>query len=306
MKNLLFLLIIAQTQLFAQPEVAFMLNDSGLIPEGLTYNPLEKAFFIGSINKHKILKIFDDGRVVDFASPRQDGLGEVLGLKVDSSNQHLWVCSNEIQDGVAVRSMIHQYSLEDYKLIQKFQLNEKGHLFNDIDVAAGQVFITDSDANSIYQVSHENGLQLFLKDERLRFCNGLAFNSNARKLFVSSFTGLYSLDIKTKKLDRLHLTGYHLFGVDGLYLFKNSLVGIQNTSFPESVNQYLFNEKQDGFSSARTLVAADHRFDVPTTGAIADGWFYFIANSQMGNFENGTIKDLSKLKEVVILKVKLR
>jgi hypothetical protein len=271
-------------------EIAFTVTEKDLIPEGLAYNPADKSFFISSIHKHKIVRILSDGRCEDFTFSRQDGLGEILGMKIDAVNQHLWACSNEVENGVATKSMIHQYNLTTKKLIQKSELNEKGHLFNDLDFANGRIFITDSDANSIYIVSDENKLQFFFKDEKLKYCNGLAFNSSGTKLFISSFTGLYSLDTKTKKLERLRLPGYHLFGIDGLYLYKKSLVGIQNTSFPESVNQYFFNENQDGFSAAKNLVAADRHFNVPTTGAIVNDWFYFIANSQMDNLEMALLK----------------
>lgn len=286
-------------------ETAFSLTEKDLIPEGLAYNPIDSSFFIGSIYKHKIVKVSSDGRCEDFTSSRQDGLGEVLGMKVDSANQHLWVCSNEFGNGIAVKSMIHQYNLSTKKLINKIELNEKGHLFNDLDFADGRFFITDSDSSSIYTISKEQQLQLFIKDEKLKYCNGLAFTGSGTKIIVSSFNGIYSLDFKTRILERLRLPGYHVFGIDGLYCYKNSVVGIQNTSFPESVNQYFFNEKQDGFTMVKNLVVADSQFNIPTTGAISNGWFYFIANSQMGNLENGVIKDTSALKDILILKVKL-
>ena len=305
MKQLTPLLIFLSSNLFAQVELAFTLTEKDLIPEGLAYNPKDNSFFVSSIHKHKIVRISDNGVCDDFTSSRQDGLGEVLGMKVDTVNQHLWVCSNEVVDGVTTVSMAHQYNLANKKLIRTFVLNEKGHLFNDVDIANGQVYITDSDANSIYTISKTGQLQVYLTDEKLKYCNGLAFNSSGTILLVSSFSGLYALDMKTRKLERMRLPGYHVFGIDGLYCYKNSLIVIQNTSFPESINQYFFNDNISGLSMAKNLVTADSRFAIPTTGAIANGWFYFIANSQLDNFENGLIKDPSKLKDVFILRVKI-
>lgn len=286
-------------------EIAFVITEKDLIPEGLAYNPVDKSFYISSIHKHKIVKISSDGRCEDFTSSSQDGLGEVLGMKVDSADQSLWVCNNEVENGIAIKSMIHQYNLRTRELVQKFELNESGHLFNDLDIANDRIFITDSDSGSIYTISKRASLQLLFKDERLKYCNGLALDSNGAKLFVSSFTGVYSFNIQTRQVEQLRLPGYHVFGIDGLYRYKNSLVGIQNTSFPESINQYFFNEKLNGFAEARNLVVADSRFDVPTTGVIVNGWFYFIANSQMSNLENGSVNPNAKLKDVLILKVKL-
>jgi hypothetical protein len=61
----------------------------------------------------------------------------------------------------------------------------------------------------------------------------------------------------------------------------------------------------DKIESARVLVANHTLFDIPTTGVIVNDWFYFIANSQMSNLEKGKIIDPSRLKEVVIMKIKL-
>jgi hypothetical protein len=47
-------------------------------------------------------------------------------------------------------------------------------------------------------------------------------------------------------------------------------------------------------------------FQEPTTGAIAGDEFYYIANSQLGSYDNeGNLWPMDKLNEVVILKTKL-
>jgi len=55
----------------------------------------------------------------------------------------------------------------------------------------------------------------------------------------------------------------------------------------------------------RKSLFADHpQFNIPTTGTVAGSWFYFIANSQLTNYDAGKIKDPSRLEEVLILRVK--
>ena len=46
-------------------------------------------------------------------------------------------------------------------------------------------------------------------------------------------------------------------------------------------------------------------FDIPTTGVVVNDWFYFIANSQMSNLGKDKIIDPEKLKEILIMKVRL-
>ena len=46
-------------------------------------------------------------------------------------------------------------------------------------------------------------------------------------------------------------------------------------------------------------------FDIPTTGAVAGGTFYFVANSQLRNYGAQGIVDRAKLRPISILKVRL-
>lgn len=288
----------------AQIDTAFIIPQKDLIPEGLAYNPKDNTFYLSSINKHKIVKIYPNGRTTDFTRQDQDGLGEVLGLRVDSARQQLWVCSNDQQENHE-KSMLHHYDLATGKLLEKYEVIGRGHLFNDVVCGAdGSVFVTDSDGQSIYQV-FDHTLSLFLSDDRLRYCNGLTFMEDETTLLISSFNGLYRLNITSKELAIVRMPGYHVSGLDGLYRFKNALIGIQNTSFPESINLYELNETSKQITSATNLVSQHPALDMMTTGAIAQGWFYFIANSQLSNFEHGKIVHPEKLRDVVILKIKL-
>src|SRR5882762_11191566 len=90
---ILFLLSAAFHLSFAQHvEIAFRLSEKDLIPEGIAFDPLTKSFYVSSINKRKIVKVDETGSVSDFISSRQDGIGEVLGLKVAQGK--LWSCNN--------------------------------------------------------------------------------------------------------------------------------------------------------------------------------------------------------------------
>ena len=80
-------------------EIAFRIVEKDLIPEGITYDPSTKFFYIGSINKRKIVRKNETGNVSDFISPKQEGIGEVLGLKI--VNGKLWACNNLSNDTVS-------------------------------------------------------------------------------------------------------------------------------------------------------------------------------------------------------------
>src|SRR6478736_7794313 len=286
-------------------EIAFRLAEKDLIPEGITYDPSTKSFYVSSINKRKIVKIDEKGKVSDFVSSGQDGIGEVLGLKVAQGK--LWAC-NDLTSGTTSQAMIHQFDLADGKLIRKwvFQVPGESHLFNDLTISlVGEAFISDSDYGAIYRVSDDNkNPELWIKEDRLKDINGIAILPDGH-IVVNASQGFYRIDILTKQIKTLPFAGYFPLGIDGLSIYQQSLIGIQNVVFPESVNQYYLNNTFDQIEKARVLVANHEKFDVPTTGTIVGDWFYFVATSQLLNYENGKIKDPYKLKEVLIMRVPL-
>ncbi len=306
---LLFLTVTGRIASAQQTTIAFTLKEKDLILEGLTYDSIYNVFYAGSIHKRKIITLVPGKSAVDFITEGQDQIGEVLGLRVDALRRLLWVCNNSGAEQTKKHWGVHVYDLATRKLIKKFELppSDESHLFNDLVITkTGDVYITDSDFSSIYKVSLQGKLELFLTSEQLVYCNGITLSTDEKKLIVSSFKGVYQIDLTTKKMERMNLPGYHVFGLDGLYTYKRSLIGIQNTSFPESINQYFLSEDKASFSHAEVLATNLPEFDMPTTGVIAGDWFYFIANSQLGNYEKGEIIEESKLKDVVIMKVRLR
>jgi len=248
-----------------------------------------QSFYVSSINKRKIVKIDERGKVSDFISSEQDGIGEVLGLKV--ADGKLWAC-NTLSSDTMSRAMIHQFDLRRGKLIRKWILQVKGenHLFNDLAIAtSGEAFISDSDNGAIYWVSQNTEKpELWIKDPRLRDINGIAITKDG-DVVVNASHGFYKINPMTKQIKTLAFAGYFPLGIDGLSSYQQSLIGIQNVVFPASINQYYLNGALNQIDSARVLVANHKEFDIPTTGTIVGDWFYFIANSQLLNFENEKI-----------------
>jgi hypothetical protein len=302
---LIFYTGISQLSVAQNAEVAFRLVEKDLIPEGITFDPSTKSFYVSSINKRKIVKIDELRKVSDFISSGQDGIGEVLGLKVAGGK--LWSCSNLSNDTIS-KAMIHQFDLSNGKLIRKWILpiKEERHLFNDLAITAhGEAYISDSDFGAIYRVStSEEKPELWIKDTRLRDINGITVVKDG-DIVANASNGFYKMNPVTKEVKELPFPGYFPLGIDGLCTYQQSLIGIQNVVFPVSINQYFLNSDLDQIDKARVLVANHPKFDIPTTGTVAADWFYFIANSQLFNFEKGKIKDPLKLKEVLIMRVRL-
>lgn len=103
----------------------------------------------------------------------------------------------------------------------------------------------------------------------------------------------------------LPFPNYLPLGIDGLSFYKQSLIGIQNVTYPVSINQYYLTASLDQIEKARVLTYDHPEWDIPTTGVMVDNWFYFVANSQMRNLDKKKIINPSQLKDVLIMKVRV-
>ena len=120
--------------------------------------------------------------------------------------------------------------------------------------------------------------------------------------------GISLIEVSTRKVRAVApAPGISLFGVDGLYYYRNSLIGVQNFSGdPLRVVRFQLGGGGERVESARVLEANNPLFNIPTTGAVAGSSFYFIANSQLRSFDpQGDILPHDKLSDVVILRTKL-
>jgi hypothetical protein len=304
---LLFLPLISVAQ--SKPELVATIHEKDFIAEGIAYNPADKSFYVGSIHKNKIVKISSSGKITDFVSSHQDSIGQLVGLRIDEAKQHLWACNNEGEEIVDGKSQMYQYNLKTGKLIRKYSYQAQGetHLFNDAVLLNGNVYVSDSEFKAVYKIDPIAGkLELFLQSDQLRYANGITTIPGTSTLVVSSSNGLASINVETKAISFIPFSSYYIIGIDGLYFYKDSFIGIQNVTYPASINRYYLNSTKDSIVKASLLLADDADFDVPTTGAIVDDWLYYIANSQLSNYSKGVVEDPKKLEDTRIMRIKIR
>ena len=299
---------------FAQKkaETAFILEERDLIPEGIAYDLTEKAFYLSSIYKRKIVKITSDDKVSDLIPTGADEIEQVLGMKVDARGL-LWACNNTPEhDTVRKISNVHVYDLRTKKMVKRFKLEDDNrHLFNDIYITkAGDVFVTDTHAGMVWLVRKDSKtLEEFTKRGSVPFANGITATPDEKFLIVSTggAQGVVRVDVSTKQISSIPNDRYMVMGYDGLYQYNNTLIGIQNTFFPESIQKVTLNASSDRAERIDFLCDRDAKFNAPTTGVIVGDEFYFIANSQLLQIigGKGKIKDPATLEETIIMKIKL-
>jgi hypothetical protein len=301
--------------------VAFTLADRALIPESLAYDPRDRAFYVGSMYKRKIIRIAADGRVTDFVATAADGIWSVLGIKVDPTRRELWAnaCNLEdrsppmMPDDPATRGQggVFRYDLRTGALIRKYIVGwaMAPRCFNDLAFSPdGSVYLS-SGPNGIYRVTpHATRAELF--SEHPSFINGIAASNDGRHLFLGDMRGAQVMDIATRTVRPIGVpAGETLAGIDGLYVRGSTLVAVQNglRSRPARVIQAELTPSLDAVTCLAVLDRNRPEFDIPTTGVLVGQDLYYVASSQLRRFNaDKTIFPGHQLTESVIIRTPLQ
>lgn len=297
-------------------EKAFTIPNKDLITEGIAYDSSSKRFFVSSIYKRKIVSVDANGKVTDF-SLESDGLWSVSGMRVDDARKILWVTTTafpqmqgfqKADDG---KSGVFKYDLRSGKLLKKYLLSNDAakHALGDLIIAKnGDVYASDSVSPNIYRIANgKDELEIFLTSENFASLQGLAFSADEKLLFAADYSkGVFRVGINDKKI--LQITpdaNTNPIGIDGIYFHRGNLIAIQNGFRPHRVARFVLNKDFTAITKSETLEANHADFNEPTLGVKVGNDFYYIANSQWALVgEDGKLAE-DKLKEPIILRLKL-
>ena len=294
----------------AAAPVAFRLKDPRLVPEGIAFDPRPKRFYLGSVARHKIVVSDGHGAVRDFSRPT-DGLDAVLGLAVDTRRGQLYaVSTNGFEDSAARqrRNVLLRYNLSAGRVAARYPAPDAVQL-NDVAIAPdGTLYVTDSGGHSLFRLRPgETALSRFGAEGGLRGANGVAVAPDGA-VYVTLSTGIARVDTASGAAQRLAqpdsvVTG----GIDGLYWHDGDLIGVQNSTNPGRVVRIRLADNGKRIAGLMVLQSHHHpQLDEPTTGAIANGRLYLIANSHVGHYQpDGTLKDPAQLRPTAVLAVPL-
>jgi hypothetical protein len=264
----------------------FQVREGDLVPESMAYDPKGKQFYFGSMRKGKVVRCSGRGECSGFVG----GLGMVLGLKVHGDG--LWVLSNA--DGVSNSegfsnkdsALIH-YELASGREVRRYAVTGPGHEFNDLTIAPnGDVYLTDTMAGAVWRLLGSNGANgspaLAKLPGKFEFANGIALSADGKLLYVSTFPdGITVVDLKTQMARAIaRPQGLSLAFIDGLYFHHGDLIAIQNGYMSPRVVRLKLSRDLRGVESFEVLERRNPLFDGVTTGVVAGGDFFYMANIQ--------------------------
>jgi len=294
--------------LHARP--TFTIAEADLIPEGIAWSAKQQRFYLGSV-KRKIIEVDSTGDARDFARTAENGLGVVVGLRVDEQHGELWAVSEQMSPQPGLVRGIFRYRLSDQKLLAKYPVNDgEADLLNDLVVASdGTLYATASNSGSLIRISPGNSsVKVFFPPHSLPDPNGITISRDGNFLFIAGWYGITRVDLKTRAAQLLKSSPQIAAGCfDGLYEYEGDLIGIQNCVHDTGrVLRLRLNPQRDSIISAQVLESYNPLFDGITTGAIADHRFYFMANTQFHKMgSDGTIPSSAKFHPIQILQLDL-
>ena len=308
----------ARDSAFAAPinrsAIAFVLPEKDLLAESVAYDPRDGAFFVGSTRHGKVVRRARDGRVTDFAPSGRDGMWMVIGMKVDTARNSLWVNSSGGSNYVrhastdAGKAALFRFDLATGRLVTRYAPGEAGaHFFNDLAIdRRGTVYVTDMAGGAIYTLEPSaDRLTVWSKPAGLSDPNGISLSGDERTLYVASDEGINAFDVATRARTILaRPDSIDVLGIDGLYSVKGALVGVQGWR-RNRVQRFELSADGARITRAEVLEANHPMFMNPTTGVVVGDELYYVANSQFGSFaSNGSLFPPERLFETVILRVR--
>jgi hypothetical protein len=284
-------------------KVAFTVPDKDLFPEGLAYDPVTHVFYMGSMYRRKIIRITEKGEVSDFVKPDLYHLQPIGGVHVDRADQSLWAASDPDD---AHGSEIYHFDGQG-KLLEHYSPGTGRHDLNDLVLyRSSAIYVTDTDGNVTYRFDRKTHLFTPLNLPRSQlFPNGITLSEDSTRLYIADWLGVIVVDLRDNSAHEVD-PGEHntLCGIDGLYWYKNSLIGVQSIATYRVVRWFLSTDGSQ-VRASKVLEEGTLLVSSPTTGAIRGSEFYYMANTSIDNYDDGKIVDPRKLEPVHIAVVPL-
>ncbi len=262
-------------------------DDTRLVPESIAYDPQKRMLYAGSLARPRLVKKGTGNRssaiyAKDIALPVGVDWGVFYGIKFHAERGELWVLNNR-RDGDGMRGNLSVLGRAGTMVKSYSFRGEPATELNDLCFAHGYVYATDSTASRVYRGLLSAGtLELFYQNSDISFPNGIACNDDSEDIYVSDFRGVSLIPADGKaQHQRLKVAdGYSLGGIDGMYLWNDHLVGVQNyLGAPKIVMA-----KTQTLQAAAAISAFDinhPEFRIPTTGFVWSDCLFYIANSSL-------------------------
>ena len=261
---------------------AFVLTEPDLIPEDIAYDARAQRFLIASVTRSKIITA--DGR--DFARTELPA----MALRIDAARKLVWVATAwlphcaECNKADENKSLLLALDLATGTLKQRIESPVKGVLGDMTIGRNGDLYVSEGSNGAVLRL-RQGESQLVRLDTPGEFPSPQtpALSADEKILYVPDYVrGIAAITLATGKVTWL-MPADHVFtsGIDGLYVYRDSFIAVQNGTTPPRVMRFSLDLKKQ-----QVLEANAPGLGEPTHGTFAGNNFYFIANSGWGDFDD--------------------
>jgi len=274
-------------------EPVFTLPDSVVMPETMAWDESRQKFLVGTVAEGSILAVGKDGQVNELlkANP-ENRMWAVFDILVDQARKRLWISSasmpgflrfDPVDNG---RSALFEFDLETLELINRYPVPVDGlhhNLGNMVLSPKGDIFLVDRALPIIYKkAAGEQKLKAVLASRDMVSMRGIAMQPDGRIMYVADREmGIMVIDIESGRSGMLAVPEtLNLGGIDGLYMWNNHLIVIQNGIKPQRVMRLQLDSSGTKVTAVRPLAVAQTDFIYPSFGTLLGEDLYYFANNQ--------------------------
>jgi len=291
---------------------AFTLGDPDLLTEDIAYDPAARRFFVSSIREAKIVVIDPrDGAGRDFVPAGRDGVWGMMALAVDARRGVLWATTAALPQTQGSRAAdqghtaVLRYDLATGRLQKRYDLalppttrpapagaaagfvavppEERQRVLGDMTVAAnGDLFVSEAVTGAVYTIRRDrDSLDVLVAPGTFISPQTPAATPDGRRLLVADYVhGIGIVDLATHAVSWLaHRREVAVNGIDGLYLYGDSLLAVQNGTEPNRVVRFHLDPALTRVLRWDILDSNSPGLGAPTHGTVVGKDFFFLANS---------------------------
>ncbi|MCR9106966.1 MAG: SMP-30/gluconolactonase/LRE family protein [Gammaproteobacteria bacterium] len=217
----------------------YVLSSPDSVPEGIAFDPIDRAFYATSLQGGSITRVDADGTERIFRAA--DNNVRIGGAKVAASQRQLWVCTQRLDtldDRIAV------YDLDSAEQTMEFLLGalSTNGSCNDLAIAPdGFVYVTDPDNPNLYRLDPTSGEgEVFASDPLFTDLtgqglglNGITVTADGNALIVARFFPAALLRValpNAASITEVALSGDTLPAPDGLVELDGDIYSVSNSS----------------------------------------------------------------------------
>lgn len=268
--------------------------------EAIDWDPVRKAFLVGSISTGRVLAVREDESFNELLrADSENGLWGIHDLVVDAERNRLWLASaatpafagfDPVDRG---RSALYELELDTLKILKRYPVPVDGlpHILGSMTLAStGDLFLADRSLPIVYTLkAGDDRLRALFASPKLVSLRDIAVSDDGQQIYVADYEmGIVRLLVGTGQVNLLgRAETLNLGGIDGLEYAAGDLLIIQNGTRPQRVLRLQLDDTGRGVQNIAPVAVALDEFDHPNYGTVVEGDLVFFANSRTSKGEEG-------------------